>query len=110
MTALLAAATGTSHRRIAADLDRPADTVRGWIRRATLHAPHLREHATLLAYHFDSMLPPIPTAPTVLGDAMQALGAAVAAATRRLGPAGPAWELVTWLTSGRLLAPTARTG
>lgn len=37
-----------------------------------------------------------------------ALLAAVAAATRRLGPAGPAWELITWLTSGRLLAPTAR--
>lgn len=109
-TALLAAATGTSHRRIAADLDRPADTVRGWIRRATAHAPHLREHATILAYQFDPLLPPIPPAPTLLGDAMEALGAAVAAATRQLGPTGPAWHFITWLTSGRLLAPPARTG
>ncbi len=109
-TALVAAATGTSHRRIAADLDRPADTVRGWIRRATAHAGHLREHATILAHQFDPLLPPIPPVPTLLGDAMQALGAAVAALTRRLGPAGPAWELTTWLTSGRLLAPPARTG
>jgi hypothetical protein len=108
--ALLAAATGTRHRRIAADLNRPADTVRGWIRRATVHAPHLREHATILAHQFDPVLPPIPPAPTLLGDAMQALGAAVAAVTRRLGPTGPAWELITWLTSGRLLAPPARTG
>ncbi len=109
-TALLAAATGASHRRIAADLDRPANTVRGWIRRATAHAPHLRENATILAYQFDSVLPPIPPAATVLGDAVQALGAAVAAVTRRLGPTGPAWDFITWLTSGRLLAPPARTG
>ena len=85
VAARLAAATGTSHRCIAADLDRPADTVRGWIRRATAHAPHLREHATILAHQFDPLLPSIRSAPSLLGDAMEALGAAVAAATRRPG-------------------------
>jgi len=47
---------------------------------------------------------------TPLGDALKALGAAAAAATRRLGLRAPAWELITRFTSGRLLAPIARTG
>ncbi len=45
---------------------------------------------------------------TPLGDALEALGAA-AAATRQLGLRASAWELITWFTSGRTLAPIART-
>lgn len=108
--ALLAAAAGAGHRRIAADIHRPAGTVRGWIRAAIVHAPRLREHATALTHRFDTGLSPIRPARTVLADAVEALGAAVAASTRRLGPRGPAWELITWLTNGQLLAPLARTG
>lgn len=108
--ALLAAATGASHRTIAADLLRPADTVRGWIRAATARASSLREHATILAHRFDPLLPPIRPAGTPLADAVEALGDAVTASTRRLGPGGSAWELISWMTSGRLLAPIARSG
>lgn len=107
--ALLATVNGVSHRTIAADLDLPADTVRGWFRRATGHASNLRQHATILAHRFDPELPPIRPAATLLGDALEALAAA-AAATRRLGLLAPAWELISWFTSGRLLAPIARTG
>jgi len=108
--ALLATLTGASHRTIAADLDLPPDTVRGWIRRATAHASNLRQHATILAHRFDPELPPMRPAGTPLGDALEALGAAAAAATRRLGLRASAWELITWFTSGRMLAPIARTG
>jgi hypothetical protein len=47
--ALLAAVNGASHRTIAADLELPADTVRGWIRRATAHASWHREWGTIMA-------------------------------------------------------------
>lgn len=48
---------------------------------------------------------PMRPAGTPLGDALEALGATAAAATRRLGLLASAWELITWLTSGRMLAP-----
>lgn len=108
--ALLAAATGASHRTIAAGLHRPTDTVRGWIRAATAGASGMREHATVLAHRLDPLLPPIQPAGTLLADAVEALGLAVAASTRRLGPRGSAWELISWLTDGRLLTAPARTG
>lgn len=111
--ALLAKVGGASHRSIAADLHRPADTASGWIRAATAQAPRLRAYATILARRFDPLLPPILPAATLLADALETLGVAVAASTRMLGPRGPAWELITWLTSGQLLTPTtpiARTG
>jgi len=47
---------------------------------------------------------------TPLGDALEALAAAAADATRRLGLRASAWGLITWFTSGRMLAQTARTG
>jgi hypothetical protein len=37
-SALLAAANGQGHRRIAAELELPADTVRGWLRLVRPHA------------------------------------------------------------------------
>ena len=43
---------------------------------------------------------------TPLGDALEALGAAAAAA-RRLGLRASAWELNIWLISWRMLAPIA---
>lgn len=39
---LLAAADGSGHRAIAAQLDRPAGTVRGWLRRARVNAEAVR--------------------------------------------------------------------
>ena len=108
--ALLAKVNGASHRTIAADLDLPADTVRGWIRRATAHASWLRYRGTILVHQFDPEPSPTRPAGTLLGDALEALAAAAAAATRRLGLLAPPWELITWFTGGRVLAPISRTG
>ena len=108
--ALLAKVKGASHRRIAADLDLPADTVRGWIRRATANASWLRECGTIMAYRLDPMQGPILPTGTPLGDAMEALGTAAGAATRRLGLDVPPWERIAYFTQGRLLSPVARAG
>ncbi len=107
---LLAKVSGASHRRIAADLGLPADTVRGWIRRATANASWLSECATIMAVRLDSMCAPILPTGTPLGDALEALGSAAAAATRRLGPDVPPWERIAHFTNWRLLIPVARAG
>ena len=109
--ALLAKVNGSGHRTIAADLALPADTVRGWIRQATAHASWLRDCGTIMAHRFDSELAPVPPTGTPLGDALEALGTAAAAAKRRLGlPGASPWELITQFTGGRLLTASARAG
>ena len=106
--ALLAAAGGTGHRVIAATLDLPADTVRGWLRHAATHAPWLRERATRWAIQCDPLLPPMAPQRSALADAVDALGTAAAAIIRRLGPLAPVWPLITMITGGRLLGPPVR--
>lgn len=108
--ALLAAVQGASHRTIADDLHLPADTVRGWIRTATAHASWLRRRGTIAAHEFDPELPPIRATGTLLGDALEVLGIAAAAAKRRLGLTTSPWELIAQFTGGRLLTPIARAG
>jgi Domain of unknown function (DUF6431) len=104
--ALLAAATGRGHRPIAQTLGVPADTARGWLRRARQQAPWLRALATRLAYQTDPELGTIPPRRSVLADAVEALGQAAAALTRRLGRlAASPWQLIAAFTGGRLLAP-----
>ena len=103
------AAAGWGHRRIAARLDRPAGTVRGWVRR-------MRERAQVLRLGFTELLvavDPDPVVPDPGGSALAevvAVIAAVAAATaRRWGAAVSglsAWELAAAVTSGGLLTPT----
>lgn len=105
VTALLAHQAGAGHRMIAADLDVPTDTVRSWLRRATAHAEWLRGRATVRAYELDAMLPAIPPTGSTLGDALAALGVAVAAWRRRLGIAASPWQIIGLLADGRLLAP-----
>jgi hypothetical protein len=51
--ALLAGALGVGHRRIAADLGRPAGTVRGWLRRARRRSGQIRTSATRWADALD---------------------------------------------------------
>ena len=103
------AAAGWGDRRIAARLDRPAGTVRGWVRR-------MRERAQVLRLGFTELLvavDPDPVVPDPGGSALAevvAVIAAVAAATvRRWGAAVSglsAWELAAAVTSGGLLTPT----
>lgn len=104
--ALLAGAAGQGHRPIASSLGVPADTVRGWLRRARRRAEWLRVQATGLAYQADPSLGAIPPRRSALADAVEALGQAAAALTRRLGVlAASPWQLIAAFTGGRLLAP-----
>jgi hypothetical protein len=103
--ALLASARGQGHRAIGAELAVPADTVRGWIRRATGRAEWLRVQGTLRALECDPMLPAAVPAGSALADALSALGLAAAAVVRLLGPIAPPWHIIAMLGRGRLLAP-----
>lgn len=83
----------------------PADTVRGWIRRATARAEWLRIQGTTRAYQCDPLLPAITTAGSPLADALCALGVAAAAVRRLLGPIAPPWQMIAVVARGQLLAP-----
>ena len=103
------AAAGWGHRRIAARLDRPAGTVRGWVRR-------MRERAQVLRLGFTELLVAVDPDPVVpdpgggaLAEAVAVLVAAALATVRRWGAAVSGlsvWELAAAVTSGGLLTPT----
>ena len=105
--ALVSSAQGRSHRTIAVDLGLPQDTVRGWIRKVSGRAEWLRTTATAAAHTFDAMFdPPLPTKTgSLLAEAIEALGAAAAAARRMFGPVATPWELLAVIAQGHLLAP-----
>lgn len=86
--ALVAKAKGAGHRAIAAGLGRPAATVRGWLRRATPRAEALRVAATIWLHDLDGSAVPGRPTPTLLGDGVDTLGQARAAAVRAFGPEG----------------------
>lgn len=102
-TALALAVDGHGHRRIAARLERPEGTVRGWLRAARAHAQALRAVATRQLVALDPELGPIMPAGSDLGDAVEAIMLAVRAWRLRFGidRFGP-WELAAWLTNGLL--------
>ena len=106
--ALVAKAAGRGYRRIAAELGRPPATVRRWLRRAR-HASHLAwlrrrgvEHAQRL--DAEVLTGGLQPQPTDLGDALEALAAAVHAWRRRCPRPADGWALVGAFTGGRLLA------
>jgi hypothetical protein len=103
--ALLAKAAGCGHRAIATELDVAAGTVRGWLRRAAAQAQWVRAEATGLAQLADPLLGAAQPTGSALGDALDALGCAVAAIVRRLGPIARPWPLAAVIARGRLLAP-----
>jgi Homeodomain-like domain len=106
--ALAAAAAGLGHQKIAGLVGRPADTVRGWLRRFASRAEALRSGFTALACALDAdPLLPGP-AGSGLTDAVAAILAACVAAARRWGGAASVlspWELASAVTSGLLLGP-----
>ena len=110
--ALTAKAAGQGHRRIAARLDRPVSTVRGWLRAFGRDAEAVRGVFTALLGELDPLAGPIRPAGSVVADAVEAIGAAVAAARRRLGVVGAvsAWQLCSAVTGGRLLSPAGPAG
>jgi hypothetical protein len=102
------AAAGLGHRRIAAVLGLPADTVRGWGRRFTERAESIRSLFTtvLVALAEDPVLPlPLPTRSRA-ADAVVAVVAAARAARRRWGlETLPAWCFACRVSRGALLMP-----
>ncbi|MER5918200.1 hypothetical protein ABT124_50225 [Streptomyces sp. NPDC001982] len=106
--ALVAKAAGAGHRRIAARLGLPDETVRGWLRRFGARAEAVREMFTVLLV---DAAPSDPLLPDPRGsrfaDAVAAVLAAVGAITVRwpgvvvLSP----WQAASALSGGLLLAP-----
>lgn len=101
--ALWLAACGYGHRRIARHLDRPASTVRGWLRTARTSAEDLRGCATRWSVSLDCEHGAVIPAACGLGDALEAIMLAVRAWVLRFGQdtLGP-WERAVWLTGGLL--------
>lgn len=108
--ALMGAAAGQGHRKIAGRLGRAAATVRGWLRRFGSRAEPPRSAFTALACALDpDPLLPGPSG-SALADAAAAILAACVAAARRWGHLASAlspWDLASAVTSGWLLGPGA---
>jgi hypothetical protein len=102
--ALVAAALGSGHRRIARDLVVPAGTVRGWIRGARRSAAQLRVTGirAVLASGHDGLL--AWTRTDELGGALEHLAAAALVTGRGYGLEHTSWwARINVLTGGRLL-------
>ncbi|MEE1822221.1 DUF6431 domain-containing protein [Streptomyces sp. BE20] len=103
--ALLGAARGRGHRTLAAELDAPESTVRGWLRRARRLAHQLWTVGVQAVVALDPAALPTLDRPTPLASAVEALIAAALAVGRRLGGEGHGlWQRIAVLTRGRLLA------
>jgi hypothetical protein len=103
--ALLGAARGQGHRTLAARLNLPAGTVRGWLRRARANAEPLRQFAVRTVTAVDPELLPTWVQPIGWAEALQALAAAALAVVRRFGGNDvDLWPVIATITDGRLLA------
>ena len=103
--ALMDAAAGAGHRRIAGRLARPASTVRGWLRRLRSAAARIAAHFVAWAARLDPNLGPVAPAGNALADAAEAIGVAARAASLRLGPRS-AFSWMSALSAGRLISNT----
>jgi len=103
--ALVAAALGSGHRRIARELAVPAGTVRGWIRGARRSGAELRISGIRTVVAFDQDALPTRVRPDELGCALEHLGAAASVLGHRFGLQHTSlWARINMLTRGRLLA------
>jgi hypothetical protein len=103
--ALRAKATGAGHRPIARSSGRPDSTVRGWLRAFARNAETARSIFTALLVQLDPLTGPLPVHSSVVGEAVEVVGACAAAARRRLGVIGAVspWQSAAAVTGGRLL-------
>ena len=106
--ALLAAAGGLGHRRVAAVVELPATTVRGWLRRARANSEAVRADATVATHQIDPTAHRFDPTGSALGDMVDAVGRAVAAWVLRFGPGPSPWQLAVGLTRAAILAPVPR--
>jgi transposase-like protein len=103
--ALLAAAAGYGHRRIAVELAVPEGTVRGWLRRFRGAARPLYQLGVQTTVLLDQEALPASTRTDPLALALDALGAAALAFGRRFAREDvDPWARINVLTRGRLLA------
>ncbi|MDZ7887338.1 MAG: DUF6431 domain-containing protein [Mycobacterium sp.] len=105
--ALLHKANGIGHRRIAALLNRPAPTVRRWLRRLPpAHLERIYQDGTkaLLALSRDTFTT-LRNTGNPLHHALTILSAAAYFDRHRYGLRDPPWTLIGLYTRGRLLAP-----
>jgi len=106
--ALVAAALGHGHRRVARDLAVPAGTVRGWIRAARRSAEQLRITGIRAVVALDPDALPARVRLDELGCALEHLGAAAMAMGNRFGLQHTSpWARINVLTRGRLLTMPA---
>jgi hypothetical protein len=103
-TALLRRAGGASITKIAAELGRLRETVRGWLRAFAGNAEAIRAHFTRWAGVLD-LGEPIEPAGGSFEDAVAAVGVACRAAVLSLGPR-PHWSFLSVLSGGKLLCNT----
>lgn len=105
--ALVAKNDGKGYRKIAAELARPAETVRGWLRRFTERAETVGAHFRNWALALDPRLDQLPTPRSVFAGAVEAIGEATRAAIVTLGRLPP-WSWASRMTGGGLLFNTNR--
>lgn len=101
--ALLAKAHATGHRTIAARLDRPPGTVRGWLRAFARRTDTLRR----VGVTWSDQLGDGPWMARLSGrpfaDALDALASAARAYALRFGPTASLSELIAAVCAGQLL-------
>ena len=104
--AIAAKVTGLGARPIAALVDRPLGTVRGWLRRFGCRTEVVRGWFTrlLCAVAVDPLLP--EPAGSEWADAVAAIEAAAVAVVARFAVVGvTVWQVVSAASVGRLLSP-----
>lgn len=105
--ALVARAAGATQEAIAAELELPATTVRGWLRRAEERAEPMRAHFCGWAAALDrAVVAELRPAGGRLADAVEAIGIAARAVVLVLGQPRSPWALASVLTAGWLLGNT----
>jgi hypothetical protein len=99
-------AEGSSREKVARAAGVHGDTARGWMRRFAARAEEIRALFTSFAHRLDASLGPITARGSGPSDALEAIGAAAMAASRRFGPVAP-WQFAAAVSAGMLLANTS---
>jgi hypothetical protein len=97
---------GKSRAQVTASAGVPPDTARGWFRRFVARSGQIRALFSSWAHRFDASLGAIEVRGSPTVDALEAIGVAAAAASRRLGP-GSLWSFVAGVSGGLLLSNTS---
>lgn len=78
--------------------------MRGWLRRFAVRAKEWRDRFMVLLIALDPDPGPVPPRGSEVGDAVEVIGLAAAAAVRRFGARRP-WQFASAVSGGLLLGP-----